>query len=540
MNCSEHAIRCVTLSAIAAVTLLLFGIADHEAWTPDEPRETLMSLDMANGSSWVVPELAGEPFVEKPPLYYWIVASAIRLLPETLNPAHVARSVSAACGLLILLITAGFVMSFSSRQNALLTAAILGTMTGFLELSHWIRIDSVLSVAVAGAALAGIAGLARGRAAWIVVACLCMGLAFMAKGLVAVALIAPAWIAAGWVNRDRFRMSWVGWPVGLIVMIVPPVLWIIAYRAEATAELWNEWFWVNQIGRFLGKTRHLGHIHGPFYYITALATVLLPWTPVLIDAGIQWKRIRESVQSDAFRRHWLPVLLWAAGGVLILSAAGTKRAIYLFPLLPAFAIIASTTADYVSRWVNYLLGIIIGVLIGIAGVLGVAEWNPSGRSGHLVVNPDLLTITLTILAVGLFWITRKVVLARTALVCSVVLIALILRIEPVLDRYKNYGPPFREFMQAIDPEMRPRICGWNLDQTTRASFPLYGNWRVETLRDPERLVQILENRDPEYDQVIIQLEKKAPVPDLPLPPWEVLIRKELMTGRVLGLIDGKR
>ena len=201
MNPDVWPFRFAVVAALAAMVVLLFGITDHEAWTPDEPRETLMSQDMARGSSWVVPQLAGEPFVEKPPLYYWTVASAIRNLPNTLNPAHVARGVSAACGMLILLMLVWFVSSFGSWRSAWLAAAILGTMTGFLELTHWIRIDSVLCAAVTGAAFAGIAGIARGRAVLIVLACFCTGTGISGQGF-----------CGGCVDRSGFHGGGMGEP----------------------------------------------------------------------------------------------------------------------------------------------------------------------------------------------------------------------------------------------------------------------------------------------------------------------------------------
>ena len=109
------------------------------------------------------------------------------------------------------------------------------------------------------------------------------------------------------------------------------------------------------------------------------------------------------------------------------------------------------------------------------------KWVPQGRSGFLTVEPDITTGVLTLVGAGLFWVTRRYPMERTALVSALVFIALIVRLEPVLDQYKNYGPPFREFKETIPPEIRPRVCGWNLDQTTRAAFPLYGDWRVETI-----------------------------------------------------------
>ena len=65
---------------IAAALLLSFaGLFFHDLWTPDEPREAALVLEMSRGGDWIIPHLAGEPFVEKPPLYYEICALWLRL-----------------------------------------------------------------------------------------------------------------------------------------------------------------------------------------------------------------------------------------------------------------------------------------------------------------------------------------------------------------------------------------------------------------------------------------------------------------------------
>ncbi|MEP7245763.1 MAG: glycosyl transferase, partial [Gammaproteobacteria bacterium] len=45
-------------------------------WTPDEPREADISWRMSVQSERAIPSLAGEPFLEKPPLTYWAAAAA--------------------------------------------------------------------------------------------------------------------------------------------------------------------------------------------------------------------------------------------------------------------------------------------------------------------------------------------------------------------------------------------------------------------------------------------------------------------------------
>ena len=79
----------LVLGLLLIVSLLGVG---REPWTPDEPREAEISREMWLAPS-VVPSLNDAAFVEKPPLYYWTVASVFALVGG--QSAVAARAVSA-------------------------------------------------------------------------------------------------------------------------------------------------------------------------------------------------------------------------------------------------------------------------------------------------------------------------------------------------------------------------------------------------------------------------------------------------------------
>ena len=59
----------ITLCLIGAFVSFV-GIS-NELWTPDEPRDAAIGRAMWESGDWIVPRLNGEPFLEKPPLYWW-------------------------------------------------------------------------------------------------------------------------------------------------------------------------------------------------------------------------------------------------------------------------------------------------------------------------------------------------------------------------------------------------------------------------------------------------------------------------------------
>src|SRR5258708_12915962 len=72
---------------------LVPGLAGHDPWKPDEPYTFGAVLDMAKSGDPVVPTVGEQPFVEKPPLYYWAAWGSASLLSPLL-PLHASARVA--------------------------------------------------------------------------------------------------------------------------------------------------------------------------------------------------------------------------------------------------------------------------------------------------------------------------------------------------------------------------------------------------------------------------------------------------------------
>src|SRR4051812_37804172 len=62
--------------------LWLLTMFDRGLWTPDEPREADIGWRMSQQQDHAIPNLAGQPFLEKPPLAYWASGVAATLFPQ--------------------------------------------------------------------------------------------------------------------------------------------------------------------------------------------------------------------------------------------------------------------------------------------------------------------------------------------------------------------------------------------------------------------------------------------------------------------------
>src|ERR1700752_789435 len=74
---------------------------------PDEPRYAWIARDMAETGDFITPRLYGQPWFEKPPLYYWGAAISFKLFGVSEFAARLPSAIAAAMGTLALAWLAG-------------------------------------------------------------------------------------------------------------------------------------------------------------------------------------------------------------------------------------------------------------------------------------------------------------------------------------------------------------------------------------------------------------------------------------------------
>src|SRR5512144_968237 len=88
-----RAAAAVLLALVLA--LLVFRLGAVPLVGPDEPRYTRVAIEMHRAGEWVTPTLQGEPWLEKPPLFYWLAGGAFSVFGETEAAARVPSVLAA-------------------------------------------------------------------------------------------------------------------------------------------------------------------------------------------------------------------------------------------------------------------------------------------------------------------------------------------------------------------------------------------------------------------------------------------------------------
>ncbi|HEY4572566.1 MAG TPA: glycosyltransferase family 39 protein [Thermoanaerobaculia bacterium] len=379
--------RSCALALGLAVALCFAGIGCHALWSPDEPTGAAVGRAMLESGDLIVPRLNGEPFLEKPPLYWWVQVAAFRLFGVSDTTARIP---SALFGVLGLLTAWALGRLWGTERQGLLAVCVLGTTLLFLCNVGRVIVDPALLFFVALAHL-GFALVAAPRssrdargARWLIAVAL--ALAFLVKGVVAVGLGAGPPVI--YLLLTRRRMAW----QDLRLLVLPCLLslgllvvpWAVALQHAGGWAALRECLLSNTAGRFAStaQTRRYGHSQPFYYYLEVGPPLLLPWIlalPAMLRAGA----FRGGARGGEARRLFLA----AAGlGVLLLSAAATKREIYLLPLLPAWS---AAVAWWLARiaeqgpgdtWDRRTLKSLAGFAVLLPLLLGTAAlamaWSP--------------------------------------------------------------------------------------------------------------------------------------------------------------------
>ena len=406
------------LGGLAFLALLsglqLFAHLDHTLFEPDEGRYAEIGRGMLQRGDPVVPMLHNQPYLDKPPLFYWLIAGSFSLF----GPHEwAARLVPAGAAWLSILGTYLFALHWLGVRPAFLAGLLLTLSMGFIYCGRFLIIDSVLGLLVAWALFAALSSVAGPRLkwGWWLASAVCCGLGVLTKGPVAWALILPPVAAFVWLAEGVARPRRSQWGMYFVVSLLVPAPWYIAmlWRVPGFARYF---FWEHNISRFVGG---MNHAHGFWFYLPVLLLWCVPWTLAL---GPYWLfQFSRSARIATLRP---PIsgffLIWAVWVLAFFSLSSCKLPPYILPAFPALAILLGIFAEEVlfgrtaTRWLELARGFLPWFTLGSLCVATVAViW----VARHLHFITFLTALIETALCAGI-WLANAVYGRRWPTVAS--------------------------------------------------------------------------------------------------------------------------
>jgi 4-amino-4-deoxy-L-arabinose transferase-like glycosyltransferase len=324
----------------------------HAKITPHSlrPSDIHKSYECLVGGT-VTPILYGQPWLEKPALYYWRAMGFFKEFGVSDWSARLPSSSGA--GFLILL---AFLHLRRFRPGGHLDAALITVsciaMVGF---ARGASTDMQLAAPFCIGMLGWYAWYETGKKFWLFDLYFFNAAATLAKGPVAPFLAIAIILLFVGLRREWSALRRTIWIPGILLYLAMVLPWYIAVQRSNPTFI-RQFFLEHNLERF--ATNRYQHHQPIYYYVLVLILGLMPWTVIALRALVdavelsiaEWK-VRHNPQrylghtraGDGFPEF---LVLWAIFPILFFSFAGSKLPGYILPSIPPITIL---TGDYINR-----------------------------------------------------------------------------------------------------------------------------------------------------------------------------------------------
>ena len=355
---------------------VMLGLAGHDPWKTEDATTFGVAWEMVQRGDYVVPYLAGEPYLARPPLVPAAAALAIEACAPPLAPHNAARLATGFALAVILLATSMATRELAGRAFRWLPVLVLIGSIGFWDRAHALSAELGLTLGVAIAFYGFALALRRPLPGGVVIGA-GAGVAFLSGGLpvplglAATALLLPL-VGASWRTRGHVLATITAIATG-IVLSLP---WLIAL-ASRDPVLFASWQAGELARDFLGWGDRMSSIE-PWYHLRNLLWFAWPAAPLIL--WTMWTRGRGFNGGLAGAEIRLPAVL-ALVIFVGLTLSPEPRLIQAMPLLVPLAVLASLEIDSLKRGFSAALDWFGILTFGLLALLMWGLWIDSYTHG---------------------------------------------------------------------------------------------------------------------------------------------------------------
>ena len=463
------------------------GLVGHDPWKPDEAYSFGIVYSMLQSGDWLIPMLAGEPFMDKPPLFYWTAALFAEIF-RTILPLHDgARLASGFYTGLTLLFTGLAGRRLYGDNRGWAAAIILIGCLGLLVRAHQIITDLAL-LAGTGMMLYGLtlsrerilrSGLLIGTG---------LGIGFLSKGF-----IAPIFLILTAATLPLLYRNWRqrNYLLSLAVAALATLPWLSIWPIllyQHSPQLFSDWMWTHGIGNWLNHIKN-GPGKESLFYLQNLPW--LAWPALPLAAWIIWKNRSRLHQRDDLQ---LPLISFSVL-FISLSLSSTTEEVFALPMLLPITLLATASLSMLKRgaanaldWFGIMTFALITILMwwGWAGLLldNRMAWVPRQFRAmqpdfvmELHTSSFIIAIIATVLWMIMVWRTGRSIRRATLNWATGVTLAWVLAMTlwlPWLDSGKSYRSMVVSLKQSL-PKKYTCIAGEHLGNGQRAMLHYFGD-----------------------------------------------------------------
>jgi len=333
----------ILTTLIFAVIICLFPAAFADITSGSESCFAGIAAEMLTGGNFILPKLNGTPFLEYPPLYYWLTSLSYSIFGIN---AFAARLPSVLAAIAIAILVFKFAIRCGFRPwGAVLTAFMLCTGTQFFNNAVTCGPDMLLSFFILWSVYSFLTMTIENRFMKKLTAVVALLLAMTGgaytKGMIGLLLPAAViFVWQVWLDVLNKKFSFVRY---IILAAVTAAafeavgIWYYLILQQEGPEMLYVALVLNNFGSAAGAQGANASPAG--YYFGKLPVFFMPWLPAAV-AGIFV--ILRDVRKRQYNNAGILALAFAIIPFTILSAIAAKSMICLLPIIPPCAILAAT------------------------------------------------------------------------------------------------------------------------------------------------------------------------------------------------------
>lgn len=452
----------LALLALLATFAFSLNIWGYDLWAPDEPRFAQVGREVLQSGDWLVMRINGEPYEEKPPLLFWMIAAVSAPFGDV--SAGTARLPSVLGGIITVLCTFWLASKLYGDRVAWWSAIVLITCQRFWWQARFGQIDMVLTACLAVALLAFWYWDTMRQRRWLFLFYAATALGMFAKGPVVLLFTGLLVVFYYWGSPEERRETHLA--VGFLAVVACILFWFVPANLAASRETavaadtaMASNLFRQIIGRiFLGVSK----AQSPTYYFIHLPIDLLPWSLLLPwTIGWAWHNRRDGAGMRL-------LLSWTVPAFAAMSIIIGKRQIYLLPLYPGFAILIARSAIALAdsgrigwrKWIAALWALIL-ILLAVAPLaIPKTEYADLWRPSLLVFSAVAATAGV---AVGLLALRGPVRILPTAIALPFFIVAasasvFVLPVANEVKSARHFCAPVRQLTETTYPFRLFSVC----------------------------------------------------------------------------------
>jgi 4-amino-4-deoxy-L-arabinose transferase len=340
----DHKIDRYGLIGMVLLGFMFWGA--RSLWDSSEARYGQVAFEMLTSGNWLVPTLAGEPHLTKPPFSYWMIAGGMKLFGINAWGARFFLS-AFFTGTLFCIRELARTMGYG-RKEALAAALIFGTSLVPFVGGHTLTTDTFLTFwETLGILAAWKIWSSQGRhlRLWQLIFWGAFGMGFFTKGPPAWLPLIPIAVYLGIRRGNHRKPSLVSLPgIGIFLVIS---FWWFAVLIVRDPGLLQYFIGDEVVGRF-ASTMHARNdpfwIYAPVLFLGVGPWIML-WPGVIAGA---WAKLREMAP---LQDRQLFLLLWFMIPLGVFTLSQSRMPLYMLPLFVPLSIVMAPIGcrDVISR-----------------------------------------------------------------------------------------------------------------------------------------------------------------------------------------------